>query len=104
MAVPSWREVAIDKSHDRKGFDCGQAELNVFLAQYARQAHEGGSAKTYCAIDDADGKTILGFYTISPGQIEMHQIPVAASTGRCRSMTGRSHWSSRQRFAVDCFG
>ena len=78
MAVPSWREVAIDKSLDRKGFDCGQAELNTFIAQYARQGHEGGSAKTYCAIDDADGKTILGFYSISPGQIELHQVPIAA--------------------------
>ena len=78
MAVPAWREQPIGKSHDRKGFDCGQDELNTFIAQYARQAHEGGSAKTYCAIDVADGKTIFGFYTISPGQVEMHQVPLAA--------------------------
>lgn len=78
MAVPAWREEPIGKSHDRKGFDCGQDELNTFIAQYARQAHEGGSAKTYCAIDVADGETIFGFYTISPGQVEMHQVPFAA--------------------------
>jgi len=47
VVVPAWREEPIGKRHDRKGFDCGQAELNTFLAQYARQAHEGGSAKTY---------------------------------------------------------
>jgi GNAT superfamily N-acetyltransferase len=78
VAVPAWREEPISKKHDRKGFDCGQDELNTFIAQYARQAHEGGSAKTYCAIDVADGKTIFGFYTISPGQVEMHQVPLAA--------------------------
>lgn len=78
MVVPAWREEPISRSHDRKGFDCGQHELNRFIAQYARQAHEGGSAKTYCAVDVADGTTILGFYTISPGQVEMHQVPLAA--------------------------
>ena len=81
MAVPAWREEPISKKHDRKGFDCGQDELNTFIAQYARQSHEGGSAKTYCAIDVADGKTIFGFYTIGPGQVEMHQVPVAVRPG-----------------------
>ena len=76
--LPAWREEAIDKAHDRKGFDCGQADLNRFLAQFARQSHESGSAKTYCAIDSDGGKTVLGFYTISPGQIELHQVPFAA--------------------------
>jgi GNAT superfamily N-acetyltransferase len=76
--LPAWHEEAVDKKHDRKGFDCGQADLNIFIAQYARQSHESGSAKTYCAIDETDGKTILGFYTISPGQVELHHVPLAA--------------------------
>ena len=78
MSVPRWREQAIDKKHNRKGCDCGQAALNTFLAQHARQAHESGAAKTYCAIDKADGSTVLGFYTVSPGQIEMDRVPLAA--------------------------
>lgn len=81
LVVPAWREVAIDKGHDRKGFDCGQSDLNTFLAKYARQAHEAGSAKTYCAIAMNDGKTVLGFYTISPGQVDMHHVPLAARPG-----------------------
>jgi GNAT superfamily N-acetyltransferase len=76
--LPRWREEAVARSHDRKGFDCGNTELNAFLAQYARQSHEGGAAKTYCAVDTADSRTILGFYTISPGQIELHRVPVSA--------------------------
>lgn len=76
--LPPWSEKAIAKEHNRKGFDCGQADLNSFIAQYARQAHESGSAKTYCAIDEADGKTILGFYAISPSQVELDRVPLAA--------------------------
>ena len=78
MSLPDWREEAIARKHDRKGFDCGQADLNTFIAQYARQAHEGGSAKTYCAVRDDDGETILGFYTISPGQVDLDRVPLAA--------------------------
>lgn len=81
ISVPAWREVPIDKKHDRKAFDCGVPELNNFIAQYARQAHESGSAKTYCAISEADEKTILGFYTLTPGQVEMNQVPLAARPG-----------------------
>lgn len=77
-SLPAWREEAIARQHDRRGFDCGQPELNDFLARYARQSHESGSAKTYCAIAEADGKTILGYYTISPGQVELHRAPLAA--------------------------
>ncbi|SCW94758.1 hypothetical protein SAMN02927924_04570 [Sphingobium faniae] len=49
-------ERRIAKRHNRKGFDCGQAELNDFLAKYARQAHDSGASKTYAAVDAADGR------------------------------------------------
>lgn len=78
MSLPAWKELAIDKSHDRKSFDCGQPDLNLFLAQYARQAHEAGISKTYLAVDAEDRSTISGFYTLSPAQVELHRVPVAA--------------------------
>jgi GNAT superfamily N-acetyltransferase len=78
MSLPAWREVAIAKSHDRSGFDCGQADLNTFLAQHARQAHDSGISKTYVAIDAIDLVTILGFYTLSPAQIELQRVPESA--------------------------
>lgn len=81
MAITPWHEEAVSKAHDRRGFDCGQVDLNTFLAQYARQAHEWGSAKTYCAIEDANVKKVLGYYTISPGQIDLHHVPLAARPG-----------------------
>lgn len=78
MTLPNWREEPIAKHHNRKGFDCGQADLNDFLAKYARQAHESGASKTYVAVDNADNATVIGFYTLSPAQIEFGLIPTLA--------------------------
>ncbi|CAN7691562.1 GNAT family N-acetyltransferase [Rhizobium sp. LjRoot254] len=75
MSLPVWNEAAIEKIHDRKGFDCGQTDLNTFLAQHARQAHESSVSKTYVALDAADRTTIHGFYTLSPAQVEFHRVP-----------------------------
>jgi len=78
MTVPAWHEEPVAKKHDRKAFDCGQEDLNRFLQQYARQAHEHGASKTYVAVDDADGTTIFGYYTLSPAQVDFCRIPEAA--------------------------
>jgi GNAT superfamily N-acetyltransferase len=81
MILPVWREEAIEKKHNRKAFDCGQADLNVFIAQYARKAHENGASKTYIACDEEHGSNILGFYTLSPAQVEFHRVPEIARVG-----------------------
>ncbi|MDR2212578.1 MAG: GNAT family N-acetyltransferase [Pseudomonadales bacterium] len=75
MTIAAWHEEPISKSHDRKGFDCGDAQLNEFLIKYARQSHESGSAKTFCAIDDAQPGKILGFYSITPAQLDHGRVP-----------------------------
>lgn len=76
--MPLWREVAIAKSHDRKGFDCGQPDLNTFLSQHARKAHESNISKTYVALDVGDGSTIHAFYSLSPAQVDFHRVPEIA--------------------------
>jgi GNAT superfamily N-acetyltransferase len=78
MTLPAWHEEAIAKKHDRKAFDCGQDDLNRFLPQYARQAHEHGASKTYVAVDDAGEKTVYGYYTLSPAQLEFFRVPEVA--------------------------
>jgi GNAT superfamily N-acetyltransferase len=75
MSLPSWREEPIAKAHDRQGFDCGQDALNVFLRTQARQSHERGAAKTFVAVDDGDGKTVHGFYSLSPASIAYARTP-----------------------------
>lgn len=81
MALPAWHEEAIDKQHDRKGFDCGQEDLNHFLQNFARQSHERGAAKTFVAVDNVDSKTIHGFYTLSPASVSYGRLPEVARRG-----------------------
>ena len=81
MTIPSWYEEPISKAHDRASFDCGDNDLNIFLRRYARQSHEMGGAKTFVAIDNADNKTILGFYSVAPGSIDHADTPELARRG-----------------------
>ena len=84
MTLPAWDEEAIAKSHNRKGFDCGDAEMNTFLQRFARQSHEQGAAKTFCAIADAQADRILGFYSLAPASIEHTAVPAAMTRGLAR--------------------
>ncbi len=84
MAVPAWHEEAIAKAHDRESFDCGDAALNDFLRRHARKSHLQEGAKTFLAIDDRDGKTILGFYSVSPASIAYERTPELITRGLAR--------------------
>ena len=81
MGLPTWHEEPISKQHDRQGFDCGNADLNAFLKRYARQSHERGAAKSFLAIDDSDGKRILGYYSLSPASISSSRSPEIVRKG-----------------------
>ena len=84
MTLPTWHEEPIEKRHDRAGFDCGDAELNEYLQRYARKSHEKGGAKTFLAIDDADDRKILGFYSLSPASIAYERTPEVVRRGLAR--------------------
>jgi len=71
----NWREEPIGRHHDRKAFNCGDAALDEYLRRYARQNHESGGAKTFVAASTSEPIRILGFYTISPGAIELSRVP-----------------------------
>ena len=73
--MTGWHEEPIRKQHDREAFDCGEEALNEFLRRYARKSHELGGAKTFLAIDDADNKTIRGFYSLSPASVAYARTP-----------------------------
>lgn len=81
MKLPVWHEEAISKKHDRKMFNCGDAALNDFLQHYARQSHDRGGSKTFLAIDDTDDKTILGFYSVTPGALSYAETPETMRRG-----------------------
>lgn len=81
MSLPPWHEEPISKKHDRESFDCSDAALNGFLCQHARKSHEAGAGKTFLAIDDKDGKTVLGFYSLSPASVEYARTPDIVKRG-----------------------
>tara|TARA_A100001391_G_scaffold85517_1_gene55939 strand:+ start:2737 stop:3264 length:528 start_codon:yes stop_codon:yes gene_type:complete len=84
VTLPDWHEEAIEKRHDRAGFDCGDTDLNEFLQRHARKSHEKGGAKTFLAIDDTDHRKILGFYSISPASIAYERTPEVVKRGLAR--------------------
>lgn len=84
MSLPSWHEEPIARSHDRDSFDCGDDALNTYLRQHARKSHEQGGAKTFLAIADADGKSIFGFYSVSPASIAYDRTPALVKRGLAR--------------------
>jgi GNAT superfamily N-acetyltransferase len=75
VSLRPWREEPIGRHHDRKTFDCGVPDLNVYLERYARQNHESGGAKTFVAVPTAEPSRVLGYYSISPGSIEFVRVP-----------------------------
>lgn len=87
MSLPPWHEEPISKKHDRVSFDCGESVPNDFSRQHARKSHEAGGAKTFLAIADADGKTVLGFYSLSPASVEYARKPdiIKRAVTTCRA-------------------
>ncbi len=82
--MTAWHEDPISKKYDREAFDCGEEALNEFLRRHARKSHERGGAKTFLAIDDADSKTIIGFYTLSPASVDYARTPDIVRRGLAR--------------------
>lgn len=58
----------LDKHHNRTAFDCGQDDINRYLQTMASQHHKKGVARLHVL---ADGKTIMGFYTLANISIEL---------------------------------
>jgi len=88
MTLPSWREEAITKSHDRQSFDCGDPAMNDFFRRYARQSHEQNASKTFCAIDVSTPRRVLGFYTITPSSVAHEGVPASMTKGLAQHEIG----------------
>lgn len=67
--------------HRREGFDCGDAALNDFLLRQARQQQRRGFGKTYVALAD-DGVSVIGFATVSAGQVATSALSFQAKLPR----------------------
>ena len=67
---------SLEQRHNRSSFDCGVKELNRFLKKYSFQNQKNNISKTFVAVDDVQlTKDVLGFYTLSTGQINFDILP-----------------------------
>ncbi|MDE1488127.1 GNAT family N-acetyltransferase [Xenorhabdus bovienii] len=75
-------EELIDKSHNRKSFNCGEPALNDYLQKLARQDTKNNVSKTYVAISSNDSNNkIIGYYTVTPSSINFDDLPNSLSKG-----------------------
>ncbi len=62
------------KLHDRAAFRCGVPALDDYLHKYAVQQNAKGLRAVFVLVDPAQPRTILGFYTLSAGQVDVLQL------------------------------
>lgn len=79
MSIFDLKFEEISTLHDRESFDCEVELLNLYLKKFARQNHEKGISLTIVATSKKDPKTIIGFYSVSSGQIEYDSLPEEVS-------------------------
>ena len=74
VAFPDgFRLEPLQRSHPRRGFDCGQVEVNDWLQTKALQ-HQDKRLSVTKALLDPPGQ-IAGFYTLATGQVDFGDLP-----------------------------
>ena len=69
------------REHFVEEFDCGREELNRYLWRYAWQNQQAGAAQTYVGIV---GEAIVGYHTLTVGQITLEDAPARLTKGLAR--------------------
>ena len=64
----------LEKTHERKSFDCGHGGLNRYLREQARQDAEKRVAAPFVLTQPGDPKVLL-FYTLSSSIIPVDELP-----------------------------
>jgi len=62
----------LHRSHNVDSFDCGQQDLNRFLARFALVGQQSGSSNTFVALVDEE---VVGYYTLVSGQVQYENAP-----------------------------
>jgi len=70
------------REHEVEAFDCGEEALNRYLIRHALANQLAGSSQTYVAIQD--GTVVVGFYTLTVGQVEYGDVPERLVKGKPR--------------------
>ncbi len=74
--TPSCAFVELKKAvHNRKSFDCGRDELNIFLKQFAAKHRNAGISMTMVLPLQEDEADICAYYTLTHTEIERQTLP-----------------------------
>jgi ribosomal protein S18 acetylase RimI-like enzyme len=71
-------EILDSKWHNRKDFDCGVQELNLYLQQIANQDQKRGLSRTYVLADSA---SIVGYHSLAAHSVSRENLPPNVSAG-----------------------
>ncbi|MEK8016282.1 MAG: GNAT family N-acetyltransferase [Candidatus Parabeggiatoa sp.] len=75
-----WIIMSLDKKrHNRADFDCGEPALNEYLQKFASQNAAQDISRTFVMLSATHSQKtqkILGFYTLTVGQINFESLPV----------------------------
>ena len=66
----------LNDGHDRRGFDCGDTDLNRWFVQIAKQHKEKGVSSTFVAVADEFSNEVLGFYAINLAELANTDLPI----------------------------
>ena len=64
----------LTRSHERKGFDCGEPDLNVYLERQAWQDMRRGVARVFIACS-ASSPRVMGYYSLSAASFSRQDLP-----------------------------
>ena len=74
--TPSSQFVELDKAvHDRRSFDCGKQELNLFLQRFAARHRAAGISMTMVLPAKENEADICAYYTLSHTEIKRQTLP-----------------------------
>jgi predicted N-acetyltransferase YhbS len=66
----------LSSQHNRKGFDCGNDDLNRWFKQVARQHKDRGVSSTFVAVADNTSTEVLGYYAITVAELVNTDLPM----------------------------
>ncbi|MEK7832003.1 MAG: GNAT family N-acetyltransferase [Acidobacteriota bacterium] len=68
------RIAPLSAGFDRSQFDCGEADLNEYLKNFAGQHSRKNQSRTFIAVEESSNR-IWGYYTLSSASIAVEVVP-----------------------------
>ncbi len=72
--MAEWIISPLSKAHERAGFSCGKAPLDLFLLAHVSQYEKRRLARTYVATE-AGSTIVAGYYTLATGSLDASVLP-----------------------------